>query len=487
MWLEIAYGAFILGTYAYHRWVEDKPPAPKPEDVRLPRTDEGSPVPLVYGRCRVRSPILAFAGNLTLADPANPPSSGNAYRLDLMFVVGAPFFGGQISNIDVAFPFIVYFGDVKADVLITTPATGVFPANFVADHGISIGIAAATGELYPGSSTQNVGEASSGGTLTYGSMTTSGIDGLKIPGYRNLVCIAFVNPSPGSDGRPFGGLRMYQAQVPAISFEVKSLSTGTQSDLGHSLSDDADPAAVIYDLLTSPWGKLGLPTSKVDLPSFQAASLTLFNEQHGYSRSIEQPDDASNLIDDVLRQIDGVMYEEPTTGKLVLKLIRNDYDVNVLDSVTPDNARPAEGSWYSVSGWSETMNQVRVTWTNRASGYSQAVAIGQNGANVTDQGKLRTTEIAFVGCNDSGLADRIASRELAVVSKPIVKASVVCNRSFYLKRPGDVVKLTWPQLNISGMVMRVARVDLGQLHKGEIHLDLIRDVFDVTTGAFPYA
>jgi hypothetical protein len=35
------------------------------------------------------------------------------------------------------------------------------------------------------------------------------------------------------------------------------------------------------------------------------------------------------------------------------------------------------------------------------------------------------------------------------------------------------------------MVMRVVRADLGQLHKGEITLDLIRDIFDVSLGAFP--
>lgn len=487
MWIEIAYGAFLLGTYAYHRWIEDKPPPAKPEDIRLPRTDEGAPIPLIYGRCRVRAPVMAFAGNVTLANPSIAVGPGNTFRIDLLFVVGAPFFGGQISNVDVAFPFVAYYGDVKANAVVTFPAVGAMPPQFTTDHGFPLGVDNAVGELFAGSPTQNVGESSGSGTLTRQSMILAGIDGSKIPGYRNLVCVSFVNPTIAGDGHPTGGLRMYQAQVPAISFEVKSLSTGTAADMGHSLTDDACPAAVIYDLITSPWAKLGLPTSKVDLPSFQAASATLFTEQNGYSRAIEQSDDASTIINDILRQIDGVLYEEPTTGRLVLKLIRNDYDVATLDSVTPDNARPASGSWLSVSGWSETLNQVRVTWTNRKAGYSQGVAIGQNAANVTDQVKLRTLEVSYVGCNDQENARKLAARELAVVSKPIVKASVICNRSFYAKRPGDVVKLTWPQLGITAMVMRIARVDLGQLHKGEIHLDLIRDVFDVTQGAFPNA
>jgi hypothetical protein len=69
----------------------------------------------------------------------------------------------------------------------------------------------------------------------------------------------------------------------------------------------------------------------------------------------------------------------------------------------------------------------------------------------------------------------------------MVKATAMVNRSFYLTRPGDVLSFTWPQLGISKMAMRVARVDLGQLHAGEITLDLIRDIFDVSVGAFPVA
>jgi hypothetical protein len=50
---------------------------------------------------------------------------------------------------------------------------------------------------------------------------------------------------------------------------------------------------------------------------------------------------------------------------------------------------------------------------------------------------------------------------------------------------GVIDTLTWPEFGITNMVMRVARVDLGQLHQGQITLDLIRDIFDVSLGAFP--
>jgi hypothetical protein len=240
------------------------------------------------------------------------------------------------------------------------------------------------------------------------------------------------------------------------------------------------------DLLTSPWGKLALPIAKIDLPSFQAASLTLFNEGHGYSRSIEQTDDAWTIITDVLRQIDAVLYPEPTTGRFVLKLIRNDYDITKALDVNPSNMQPPKSGWYVVSSYSETLNQVRVTWTDRTANYANNIAIGQDPANVVGQGqKLRALDLHFVGCTNRTLATQLASRELTVVSQPLAKATVVVNRTFYAKRLGDVVTLTWPELGISKMVMRIARIDFGQLHGGSITMDLLRDVFDQTLGAYP--
>jgi Putative phage tail protein len=183
-----------------------------------------------------------------------------------------------------------------------------------------------------------------------------------------------------------------------------------------------------------------------------------------------------------------MFYEEPTTGQLVLKLVRNDYgDPALLPNINPDNARPADGDWYQVQGWSETLNQVRLTFTDRQNNYADGLAVAQNAANATSQDSrgLRSTDIRFVGCCTRELAEKLAARELAALSHPLVTATVIVNRSFHTARPGSVYTLTWPEPPIRNMVMRVVRVDLGQLHKGEITLDLIRDIFDVQLGAFP--
>jgi len=117
------------------------------------------------------------------------------------------------------------------------------------------------------------------------------------------------------------------------------------------MRSECDPAAVLYDILTSSWGKLGIGTTRIDIASFQSASQTLFDEFNGYSRCIDQGTDASQIIQELLQQMDAVLYEEPSSGKLTLKLIRFDYNSALLDDVNPGNATPEGSGWYSVQSW----------------------------------------------------------------------------------------------------------------------------------------
>jgi hypothetical protein len=490
-WYDYVGGFWQVGaTYAYHRWIEAQspPPGPRPEGGAVPQTDEGSAVPLVYGRARVRAPVIAWIGNW-LPSPAGPNNRFD-YMVDMTFVVGVPFYGGAATLQQ------MYAGDF---VLTLVGATDSNPlpgkTNSVSSNAFNVfggpdggGGIFGDVEFFDGRPDQQISDGLEDDafhpfTQTEGSMTgarfashpagTGGVDATLIPGYRNQMVCTLWDWSIGG-----------QPNFSSYSFDVRSLSTGSASDLGRSLADDADPAAVIYDLLTSPWAKLGFPVEKIDRPSFEAVSLTLFTERHGYSRAIEQLDDASNLINDVLKQIDGLFYEEPTTGKIVLRLVRSDYDVNGLDDVNPDNATLQS---YAVQGWNETINQVRLKFTDRPNNYADGLSIAQDGANATAQpGRgVRSMDVTMPGCCSSELAVRLASRELAFASLPTVRATVVVDRSFQARRPGDVVTFTWPELSITKMVMRIARMNLGQLHAGAITLDLIRDVFDQTLGAFP--
>lgn len=494
MWFEIAYGTILLGNFVYHRYIEDHP-RPKPVgalDMQIPRTDEVAPVPLIYGTCRIRSPILTWLGNyhpidlddIGIGDPEVP---GFQYQIDMLFILGIPFLGGTADSLimyaaDMAIFFDIDLGDGStpyshptADHFNVHTGTSSILIDIYGGYGRGGGLGHKV-EFWPGQADQLMTLIGGDGQYSFVEkrMGIAGFANTDIPSYRRQVAVLLHEWSVGE-----------APNVTGYSFACRSLSTGTASDMGHSLTDDACPSSVLFDLMTSSWGKLGLTSAQMDIPSFQTASTTLFGESHGYSRAIEHIEDATEVIGDVLRQTDGLIYPEPTTGKVVYRLIRLDYDPNNLDDINPDNCETPGSGWFSAQGWSETYNQVRVTFTDRAAQYNDGVIIAQNMANIVAQGRIRNLDVRFPGCCTRALAQKLASRELAVVSRPVTKATVVVNRSFYQTRPGDAVTLTWPKLGIDRMIMRVVRVNFGQLHAGHIKLDLMRDVFDVGLGAFP--
>ncbi len=264
------------------------------------------------------------------------------------------------------------------------------------------------------------------------------------------------------------------AQLPSYSFECSSYpAVGLY---GSQVGDEANPADVIYDLLTGTFGKLGLSTDLVDSVSFEAAARTLLDEAHGYSRAFDELRSASEYIADILKQIDAVLYEDPIDSKIKLKLIRADYVPADCLEINPENCQKIETP--AAGGWTGRANKIRVTFPKRGSQYTDGSATAQNQANAVGQdGIVEEVVLDFRGVCTQALADTIAGRELAALSRPMFKCSAIVDRSFLRINPGDVVALTWPDWHISGMLMRVAGVTRGSLQSGAIKLDLIQDFF----------
>jgi len=522
MWIQLIEAAVVVGLYVYHRWVEDHPATPLPPQIQVPRTAEGSPIALVYGQCRIRSPVVVWAGNyLAPGDHWDSVATGitgltaDHYSVDILFCLGIPFYSAAAAGLHSPSTLLAaWAGDTPMAMLINNVASGA-PAQ-ACYAGPAPGLEGPntfsfTGVYYRGTWDQNVldGSTADGTTPpTIDPALATGVgpgtfpDDINYNASANGTSLLAAAVQGNADGQIPGcrGQMMLFAHVglaqsstlPAFQFEVLSTQTGSAADLGNSfdfsglgIAGDADPAAVILDILTSPWGKVGLPLAQINVPSFQAASNTLFAERQGYSRVFEQAADADAMIKDILAQIDGVLYQEPTTGQLTLKLIRFDYNAATLDDINPGNAERPESGWYTVQGWAEVPNQVRVTYIDRSNNYTETVAVAQDPSLVVSNGgRIRSVSVRHEGCCVQQLAQQIAARELAAVGRPMVRATVTVSRAFYAHRPGDVVTLTWPELGVSGMVMRIAAIDFGLLRNGKIKMSLMRDVFDVKAGAF---
>lgn len=250
----------------------------------------------------------------------------------------------------------------------------------------------------------------------------------------------------------------------------------------HDVAGDANPAAFLYELLTDArWG-LGISSGLVDVAGFRAVGATLKAENLGVSLVVDQPSRAADIIQTVLRHIDGVLYTDPATGLLTLRLARADYVVGDLphfDETVVESCRLER------VGWDETRNLVRVRYVDRDAGFEERIASAMDLANVQLRGgEISAEEYDFRGISNAAAAQARAALVLRTVSYPLAPIELVLGRAAQGLGPGSVFRLTWPPLALAALVCRVSRLRGGSLTDGRIHVDASPDIFAAAWTAY---
>lgn len=486
----------IVVLWAINRYMvpHDKQTRPAFQQFQFPRADEATVLPLFWGSVRITGPTAILA-NRYLADPIEKEISGDTvttgyrYQLAVQMLLGVP--GGRsdkptkpskLTKISVG-ERAAWVGQLETDDEVRMVSKRTLLGGDDAGGGVKGVIS-----YLPGSFTQtnNVflqelleschadqdlcyrGQAV---VSLYGIRGQSwGNDGLRIAG-ADLVQLA-------ADNSTCGWLFGETAQLDGYSFDVFAPSTQSiDSTTVGPIGVDANPVCVLFDILTNPWDRVGRSATTIDQPSFLAAAQTLATEGNGFSIVISTAMDSRDAIGLILEQIDAVLYDDISTGKMHLALIREDYDVDDLDTFDPSNVLEVVN--YSQGTWSATVNQVRVTYTDRSRKYKDAPAIQQDQANFYATGaKIRSKDVHYPGCTTSALGDKLAARDLRALSLPFAKIRIAVNRDAYLKRPGSVFKFTWPEFNnMTEVVFRVIHYDIGKLGDERVVLDCVQDRF----------
>lgn len=453
--------------------------APKPQiesakparlgDFRFPQSDEGSPVPIFWGRVRMRGPNTMWYGNLQAVpiretirtSPFTKKSIIVGYRYFLTLDMALGLLTGNGSRLrriwfgeKVAWEGDVGFGATDGvDFMISAPTLFGGPKNGGGVEG--------TATFYPGTFTQTID------THLQGLVP----DGTLLPAYRGLARVVFKDFFIGE-----------QPSVPAVSFEVES-QPGFLGLGGVGPNGDANPAEILADVVLNNWGRLGFSSGSINSDSFVSAGGTLLGENHGMSLRLENANDARDFVQEVLQQIDGLIYEDPFTREIHLVLIRDDYVAEGLPLFDQSNVRDVTN--YSVSQWQDTFNQVRVVYTDRSSNYKDKTAFAQDASNIEFQGgRVRGTDFQYPGISNADLANRIVAREINLISIPLIKARLSMNRDGAQLRPGDVIRWSWPEYGLQEIVMRVQGFDLGTLDDNRVVVDVVQDRFAVSSTVF---
>jgi hypothetical protein len=448
--------------------------APKPhiEDARpsalnpetFPRATEDAPIPLVLGKVRFTAPNTIWYGDYQVVPLTETVRTGLfskkrvtvAYQyylgIDLALCMGPTV---QLHEI--------YMDDTQiwSDSTSTTVATSgsVSATELFGGYKNGGGFSGAF-TYYPGSFDQPVNSYVEG-------FVGSG----NVPAYRGLSHIVFQACNIGESSQ----LRKVAFIISSHSNAIAAPNSGTVG------GGDMNPMEALYQVMTDAWRGLGIAASLIDLPSFQAAATTLYNEGNGVSVLVTSSSTGKTIISEILRQIDGIMYQDPETGKFMVKLIRFDYDPALIPVYDEDDVIQIRN--FTKTSWEDVISQVKVSFPQRDK-ESSAVAISMDQANANMIGRLKTSTLSFPFCYDVDTANKIASRERATSSMPLFRVTIEMNRNAYTLRPGDVFKLNWPEYGLSEAIFRVQKHDLGSLLDNKIVLECLQDSFAQSTVVF---
>lgn len=243
---------------------------------------------------------------------------------------------------------------------------------------------------------------------------------------------------------------------------------------------DMNPAHIIHECLTDiTWG-MGTPISALDNAAFTEAADTLYGEQFGLSMIWTRQASIQDFVQEVLDHIQGVLFVDPSTGLLTLKLIRGDYDAETLPVITPDNA---DLTSFSRKLWGDIVNEIVVTWTNPENEQEETIT-AQDLASIATQGAIVSDGRNYYGVRSARLAQDLAYRDLRSAGQPLATCEAEVDRTQWRLRPASVLKLTWPEYSISELVMRVTSIDYGKPGEPTIKLSLIEDVYGLDIGSY---
>lgn len=466
MWFAIALlaGAFIAVALLAPKPKIENARASGLADFAFPRADAGDPVGIVKGTVRLRSPNTIWTGAFKAEAITKKVKTGlfssKRQTVGYKYFIGmnlALCLGPNVKIKRIWFgKYVVYTGDL---------AGGTININLP--------------ELYGGQD-KNGGVA---GTVAFyhgdfdqlqDSYLVSKI-GANVPAYVGVAHLVFRDFYFGNS-----------PNIEAINVEAQCFTDTLGIPDGKNVMPnglDENPLETLHDVLTGEWGRLHVNPDYIDGDNFIEAALTLWDEGNGMSLELARPNKGSDIAKEVLRQIDAILYQDPGTGKIRIKLIRNDYNIEDLPVLNPSSVREIKN--YTKKLWDDTYNQVRVKFRNRANEYKDDAALDQDFANINMQQRVRSTDVSMPGVYVAELAADIAARERGQLSVPLFQMELEANRTVQALRPGDPFVLAWPEYNVARMVFRVRKFDLGELANGKVTIMCVQDQF--ATGASVFA
>lgn len=464
----------LLAALLRPKTKQNKPEATKFSDFNGPTNNQGRSIPKGFGRYRLDSPHLIYWGNYHTQEVVKKIRGPLGITSETL-TLGYNYYVSMALGLCLA-PGVklleIWADDTRQAWKGTIGNGGTAAVNLQwGDSDLKQGIKG-TFKFYSGNTARD-------------SHLQALVGADNCPNYKHLTYCVFQAPTTDLGatglGTPSDGWVGTSGGVPRLSFVLQYIpslaATGLDADprftANSNINGDANPAYVIAELITSKQAGAGLEPGFIDSPSFHNAAAVLKAEGNGVGFYFDSQRNVDDLIQEIGKQINGLVVPDPETGKLRLRLIRNtDAPALTLDE---DNIVSLEN--FTRTALDEATNELSVQYLDPAD-WTEKTVICQDLGAIQQAGRIISQSTSYAGPNSQELAATLGVRDLRSTSTPLAKCTLTINEPEAQRLlPGDLVALTWPRLGMQNLGMRVLAVNVPKAHRQSVTLELLQDIF----------
>lgn len=232
---------------------------------------------------------------------------------------------------------------------------------------------------------------------------------------------------------------------------------------------DINPIHKIREILTDDTA-MNKPESTINDENFTAAANRIFDEALGISWAIQEKT-CKEAIDELLYHIEAGVRVNRQTGKYEVVLFRD--DLLNLDTAMSFGKNNIKSFQPEVANADDLINVLNVSYYDRINIKSSAFSVYENG-NIRTTNQEIAEDVRFPYFMNIRNAELVANWKLKQISTPTWKGSFTTGlyEARKLNRY-DVVKLTWSELDIIDLPVRIMKINLGDGIDNTVSLDFI--------------
>lgn len=261
--------------------------------------------------------------------------------------------------------------------------------------------------------------------------------------YRHVAYASFIDHRIGTSPTPRTILFEVQRWPKALDGAGTPIAgfytTGSLTGAGRCWQD-ANPAAILYEIFTNKvWGR-GLSVDLIDVPSFVEGSLFYATNDIGISMALDSQQNIAESVDFIRRHVNAAVVW--TGEKLVLRVLMNPNDTQKPKIITSEQVTKIS---HSRPAWPEMSNELRLEFLNASNAWKSEIVLIQDDAGIETSGTINSTKVVLNGFTDRTTAEAQAQRILNELAYPQATLSFYMSRWASNMVPGDRVQFRWSE------------------------------------------